>query len=56
MNRLPHLGIWQKRARRLAKTFPDGLDQTRLLRYADELEGQAADLETSAEPKGPKSK
>ena len=37
-----------KRARRLARTLTRDDDATRLQRYADELDGQAADLEKRA--------
>jgi hypothetical protein len=44
-----------KRARRLAGTFPDGPDKRRLLRYADETEQRARELEKEANsPSAPK--
>jgi hypothetical protein len=41
-----------KRARRLASTLTAATDVERLLRYADELEAQAADLDRRAEEGG----
>ena len=41
-----------KRARRLAGTFTIADDIARLLRYADELEAQAADLDRRAKEGG----
>jgi hypothetical protein len=37
-----------RRARRLAKTLTVAEDVTRLLRYADELDAQAADIDRRA--------
>ena len=41
-----------KRARRLARTLTTADDIARLLRYADELETQAADLDRRAKESG----
>ena len=47
-NQATATGVLAKRARRLAGTLTLPDDAARLLRYADELEAQAADLDRRA--------